>query len=263
MTKIVALHYVKLVYRSALFVGALILYIINRVNNTGNYFSGFEDNIVFMSCVWFIFVVEMILRFFPSSFESMGCQKQFKKNYVPTDFRLASDEKIVPQSKGSTFAILATWIALNGMITGAYFIGFIDVGIMVLISLAYSVCDVICILFFCPFQTWFMKNKCCGSCRIYNWDYAMMFTPLIFVGNPYARTLVLIAFTLLIQWEVLYHKHPERFSEKTNCSLSCAMCKEKLCHNKTQLRSFLRKRTFNLSGNTVISTIKKQIKKEE
>lgn len=30
---------------------------------------------------WAIFVVEMIFRFFPSKFESPGCQKQFAKNY--------------------------------------------------------------------------------------------------------------------------------------------------------------------------------------
>jgi hypothetical protein len=60
-------------------------------------------------------------------------------------------------------------------------VGILDDGIMILLCSAYSICDIICILFFCPFQTWFMKNKCCSTCRIYNWDYAMMFTPLFFV----------------------------------------------------------------------------------
>ncbi len=259
MTPIVVLHYVKLVYRSALFLAALILYIYNRIEKTHYLFSGFENNTVFLFCIWLVFIVEMILRFFPSKLESMGCQKQFKKNYIPTDYEVKAGQKVEVQSTASTLAVLGAWLALNGIIGAAYFFGWIDVGILILISLAYSVCDVICILFFCPFQTWFMKNKCCGSCRIYNWDYAMMFTPLLFVRSFFARSLVVVAMILLIQWEYLLYKYPERFTEKTNCSLSCANCKEKLCHNKSQLRTFLRKRYANLSGNAVISGLKKQI----
>ena len=112
---------------------------------------------------------------------------------------------------------------------------------MVLLSIFYSVCDMICILFFCPFQTWMMKNKCCSTCRIYNWDYIMMFTPLLVVDNPYAKCLVGLSLLLLIRWELNYFMHPERFYEETNCALSCANCKEKLCHHKKQLRSFHKK----------------------
>ncbi|MCF0120034.1 MAG: hypothetical protein HUJ65_00225, partial [Oscillospiraceae bacterium] len=32
---------------------------------------------------WVAFVTEMVLRFFPSRTESMGCQKQFRRNYIP------------------------------------------------------------------------------------------------------------------------------------------------------------------------------------
>ncbi|MCC8357928.1 MAG: hypothetical protein LJU34_08915, partial [Oscillospiraceae bacterium] len=105
----------------------------------------------------------------------------------------------------------------------------------------YSVCDMICILFFCPFQTWFMKNKCCGSCRIYNWDYAMMFTPLMFIKSVYTWTLCAMALALLIRWELTFYRHPERFYEATNQSLKCANCHEKLCQHKKQLRRFLRR----------------------
>lgn len=34
---------------------------------------------------------------------------------------------------------------------------------------------------------------------------------------------------------------PERFSTQTNESLSCAMCQEKLCQHKTQLKKNLEK----------------------
>ena len=98
----------------------------------------------------------------------------------------------------------------------------------------------ICILFFCPFQTWFMKNKCCGSCRIYNWDYAMMFTPLFFVRENYAWSLLVLSIALLVRWEVTFYLHPERFSENTNEYLMCRNCTERLCAHKKQLSTLRR-----------------------
>ena len=59
----------------------------------------------------------------------------------------------------------------------------------------------ICILRFCPFETWFMRNRCCCTYRL----------------------------------------HPEHFSTQTNESLSCAMCQEKLCQHKTQLKKLWKK----------------------
>jgi len=240
MSKILLLHYWKLLFRSALFLTALGLYLCHRISGTGTAFGGYENQPVILTFIWLVFVVEMALRFFPSRFESMGCQKQFAGSYIPTDVPARKD----PIGKGMVTTALA-WIGLNGAIAGLYFADLIDQGILLLISLFYSVCDMICILFFCPFQTWFMKNRCCATCRIYNWDFAMMFTPLILVDNFFARTLVILALALLIKWEVLYRRHPERFAESTNRSLSCAMCEEKLCHHKKQLRSFWRKNGRN------------------
>jgi hypothetical protein len=39
----------------------------------------------------------------------------------------------------------------------------------------------------------------------------------------------------------LYRFFPQRFTENTNESLSCAHCKEKLCQHKKQLRAYLKK----------------------
>ena len=229
------MHYWKLTFRSLLFLGALSLYIYNWIHHTGSSFSGFDENKIVLAIIWCIFAIEMILRFIPSGFESMGCQKQFKKNYHPTG--LPKEEAEI-QAPIRTWTVVAAWFALNGFIGLLYYTHIIDEGILLLISLAYSICDMICILFFCPFQTWFMKNRCCCTCRIYNWDFAMMFTPLIFVQTFFAQSLVFISLALLVRWEYLVHRHPEYFSEKTNCSLSCAECQEKLCHHKTQLKSF-------------------------
>ncbi|MBE6877587.1 MAG: hypothetical protein E7488_00220 [Ruminococcaceae bacterium] len=235
------MHYSKLVFRSALFFAALVVYIYNRITGTGEYFGGLDKRPFILSFIWLVFVVEMILRFFPSKLESMGCQKQFKKAFKATD---CTQPKNI--SWKSTFAVTAAWVALNGFIGVLYYKNIIDEGILLLISLAYSACDMICILFFCPFQTWFMKNKCCVTCRIYNWDYAMMFTPLVFTKSPFYWSILLCAVALLLRWEITYKLHPERFSEATNANLSCANCTEKLCHHKKQLRSLWASNKYRL-----------------
>ena len=254
LTKTVILHYIKLIFRSFLFLAAVGVYIHNHIHHTGQFFSGYEINYFILGAIWILFMIEMVLRFFPAKLESMGCQKQFKRNYIENP---GAEKKPVIQPGIVTFAVAAAWIALNAVIGVLYYTYIIDKGMLLLIALAYSVCDVVCILFFYPFQTWFMKNKCCATCRIYNWDYAMMFTPLIYIPNIYAWTLLGTALVLLIKWEVVLRRHPERFSEKCNKSLSCALCHEKLCHQKRQLQGFLKKGKYNLAGNAFIKSLKR------
>lgn len=230
------MHYLKLFYRSVLLILAAIMYIGSRIRNTGELFQGYERKYWLVAVIWGVYTVEMISRFFPSRFESMGCQKQFKQNYRPTG-------RTEPQMQSGkrTFSVIAIWLALNAVIGVLHFTGILDEGILILISLAYGVCDMICILFFCPFQTWFMKNRCCTVCRIYNWDFAMMFTPYVFIPNAFTWSLLAMSLLLLARWELTVHRHPERFSDQTNASVTCANCTEKLCHHKKQLLIFWQK----------------------
>lgn len=230
VTTVSFLHYVRLIYRSVLFIMLLVCYIYNRQHGEGSIIAMIESEPAVIWTVWAVFVGEMILRFFPNRFESPGCQKQFMRNYIKTG---KTDIKI--QDNNSVVLVLIIWISFNMIFGALHTMGILDDGIMILLCSAYSVCDVICILFFCPFQTWFMKNKCCSTCRIYNWDYTMMFTPLFFVGRSYLWTLLALSLVLMIRWEITFFRHPERFSENTNGYLACANCSEKLCAHKNQL----------------------------
>ncbi len=224
------LHYIRLFYRSVLFLLLLISYIRYRLNSGHSITARLEKTPVIITVTWAVFVLEMILRFFPSKYESPGSQKQFKQNYIKT----GRTEITIPDNN-ATVLVLIIWIVFNGFFGALHMAGILDDGIMILLCSAYSVCDMICILFFCPFQTWFMKNKCCSACRIYNWDYAMMFTPLFFVKKNYFWSLLVLSLALLIRWEITFYRHPERFSEKTNDYLRCQNCTEKLCVHKKQL----------------------------
>lgn len=237
LSKTSSLHYAKLLFRSTLFLAMLIIYIVDRCSAVPRYLiDGFIQHPGIRSFVWIIFTVEMVLRFFPDKIESMGCQKQFLQNYQPGTHAAPHRD-----DKRPTVIAAVSWIVLNSIIGTLYFTRVIDRSILLLICLAYSVCDMICILFFCPFQTWILKNKCCVTCRIYNWDYAMMFTPLLFIPSLFSWSLLGLAAALLIKWEWIYHDHPERFYEESNCSLRCANCHEHLCSHKKQLQAFHRK----------------------
>jgi len=230
LTTVSILHYIRLIYRSVLLLLLAYNYVKYRLNMSAGLIDHIEERPAIVILIWAVFVMEMVLRFFPSKFESPGCQKQFARNYVKsglTEISIADNNSIV--------LIALIWIVFNGIIGALRMNNILDDWIMILLCCVYSVCDMICILFFCPFQTWFMKNKCCSVCRIYNWDYAMMFTPLFFVKRDYMWTLLALSVALLIRWEVTFYLHPERFSENTNSYLRCKNCTEKLCTHKKQL----------------------------
>ena len=124
LSTISRIHYIKLVVRSLLFLAALVVYVVNRLNNSPTMFGGYEDSQLLLLVLTVFFSVEMVLRCFPSKYESMGCQKQFAKNYIP-----AADsfdrKKLLRRSTVPVLIVLLSWIVLNGLIALAYFLGYI------------------------------------------------------------------------------------------------------------------------------------------
>ena len=252
LTKVMAHHYVKLIYRSSFLILGIILYVIIRMSGqTMNFESPFEmfTNLSFegvlLTLVWVAYLVEMVLRLFPSKSESMGCQKQFRRNYEPT-----GKGEALNASGWRTFAVVAAWLALNEIFGVLYYLDIFDAGILFLISLAYGVCDMICILFYCPFHSVFLRSRCCSDCRIYNWDFAMIFTPFVFVARHWlTATLLGLALIIFVRWEITYKLFPERFSTNTNRCLDCAHCPERLCKYKPQLARYIKKNKERLFRN--------------
>ena len=229
-------HYISLTWRSALCVTLLIIWIAGIVNEGKSIIYHFEEHPILLGILWILFVSEMVARFFPSGIRSPGCQKQFARNFQKT-----GNTEIVVADNHATILVVFIWILFNCIFGALHMIGVLNDDFMLLLCSLFSVGDMICILFFCPFQTWFFKNRCCVTCRIYNWDFAMMFTPLFFVPNLYTWSLLFLAVVLLIVWEIIFFFHPERFSENTNAFLSCEGCTEKLCIHKKQLISLWKK----------------------
>ena len=137
------------------------------------------------------------------------------------------------------FAVL--WIGVNLLFGILYLLDVIDAGILVLLTFAYGICDIICILFFCPIRDLFLKNKCCTDCRIYNWDYAMFFTLFVFIPHFYTWSLLALSLVLLAVWEITFKRHPERFAKNTNACLSCENCKERPCRHKRRIARIVKR----------------------
>lgn len=183
---------------------------------------------------WLLLMVAMVLRFFPSRRESLGCQKRFSARFKPTG-RAPAPSEIRRADRGALWVLLV-WLGGNALVLTLW--RWLDIPPVYLLCLTgfYSVCDIICILFLCPFQLIWMKNRCCITCRIYDWDYPMMCTPLVVIPCFYTWSLVALAVVLALQWEIIYRRHPERFFESSNQSLRCAACQEHLCAYKRRLR---------------------------
>lgn len=237
LSVVTKLHYVNFALRLSIFVVAVVIYIINRIEKENFEIVGNDNLPWYFLPVWLFFMGEMILRLIPSKLESVGCQKQFKTWFKPT-----KEKEPKHRSWKGAFYVAIAWITLNAVIGALYLFGVLDQGSLILFSLAYSVGDMVCVLFICPFQHLFMKNRCCADCRIYNWDFAMMFTPFILIPHFYTWSLLFLSLVLLFKWEFAVRRHPERFSTNTNGCLSCENCNEKLCQHKKQIKKqFLRK----------------------
>lgn len=272
-SKTVKMHYFKLIYRSLILISTILLYIFNRLDLIDKEkfpITRFGVQPVMLVIIFVCFTVEMVMRYFPVRDESMGCQKVFKKNYIPYENKQAPEEKGLGKRTLFTGAV---WVVFNVLISIPYYLHLIDRGIMLLVTLCFSICDLICILFYCPFQTLMLKNKCCVSCRIYNWDFFMMFSPFAFMlfdpemnvpERVFTVVLFALAVGLLVRWEITHARHPEYFSERSNQRLMCASCTERLCAKKPQLRGYLKKHRedYFLKGNLVVNRTAYEIMKK-
>lgn len=186
-----------------------------------------------VSVLWLAVVCSMLAQLNPRSKLTTGCMKQFVSGFVPvsgyTPEQLRS--AVREQNKGAA-KVAVTWLAVNGIFGALYLKKIFSVAEMILLCALYYVCDLVCVLFFCPFQTFLMKNRCCVNCRIFAWGSWMMAIPLIFVMHPYAQTLVGASLLVLAVWEYRFAKYPERFWFGSNCLLQCGSCKEQLCRYK-------------------------------
>ena len=190
--------------------------------------------------LWIIWVIDMISQLIPvRKHLPLGSGKHFKENFKPIMDKInykALREYIISTTK-SAYKVFIIWSALILVLGMLYKCSLLTESHLFLISVLFYVCDLICVLIWCPFRL-IMKNRCCTTCRIFNWDHLMMFTPLLFINSFYSVSLLIMAFAVWTVWELCVMMYPERFWEQTNTALKCSECTDKLCTQYCQkLRS--------------------------
>lgn len=123
------------------------------------------------------------------------------------------------------------WVVFTALVGAVLFwLGWMSSEVVALWMLFFFWFDMVCVVLWCPLQLIFMKNRCCATCQIFNWDALMVATPLVFAWSWQAAILLFLGLIVLLRWELRAFFYPERFAEETNASLSCTNCKEQLCY---------------------------------
>ena len=199
----------------------------------------FFDKLTLLHVLWVVWVFDMLAQVVPSTKAviALGSQKSFlahfRKAHAPVS--LETFRAKTAQAAKRAYIVFALWACLTfslGLLHAKSILG--DLA-MLWISTFFYVCDLICVLFWCPFRHFIMKNRCCTTFRIFNWDHLMMFSPLIFVDGFFAKSLVTLAVIVFLVWEWTAFRHPERFCEDTNQALKCAECTDLLCINAKKI----------------------------
>ena len=193
--------------------------------------------------LWLVFMLTMISHLFPTEKLPMSLRKSLKEEYIENDSysRLELLEFVQDQNKKAWYVMLV-WLCFNAIFGVLYLVGVLQNVDLLMLTVFYYLSDYICILFWCPFQSCIMKNKCCVNCRIYDWGHFMMFTPMLFIKDFYSWSLFFTSCIVLLHWEIIYAKHPERFWSGANIRLQCVNCKDKTCQAKKKLLHMIKRK---------------------
>lgn len=190
--------------------------------------------------LWCIWLFDMICQFIPIKNQiSLGSQKLFKQRFKPIREKINREalKRHIFSTTAMAGVVMLLWFGLIAIIGLLYFFDFIGKDVLLLCSVVFYVCDLICVLIWCPFRL-ILKNRCCTTCRIFNWDHFMMFSPMVFATGFYGWSLCAISLAIILIWELSIILYPERFWEFSNDALKCSNCTDKLC---TQYCQKLRK----------------------
>jgi hypothetical protein len=239
MTKTQGYYLLCLGIRTAAF-AALVLYALAAPARFLDDLYGTPFSLSPLTIIGGLFVISMFVRLVPSNTESLGCQKIYAHRYRPTG--ASPQHTDVQQANRGALWVFLTWTAMNSLFFLGYFKGWLGERFLVCLAGFYGVCDIVCILFYCPFQSWMMHNRCCVTCRIYDWDYMMICTPLFVIPSALTVIACTLSAVIFLQWEITYVRRKERFFVCSNAALQCSKdCPEQLCKYKQTLRRRRRK----------------------
>lgn len=226
-------YLLKFVLRIAIFISVFIFYLYDKQMMYDYFTYPLYYGIKPMHILWFVFMGLMLIHLFPADILTMAVKKGEHKHYRPVEgYSEVELLKFVQEQNVRAWIVMLVWLSLNAVIGILYLFDVLIEADLLMFTVFFFLCDYICILIFCPFQTYIMKNRCCVNCRIYDWGHFMMFTPMLFIRNFFSWSLFFTSLVVLIHWEILYAKHPERFWYGSNKAIQCQNCQDKTCQIK-------------------------------
>lgn len=232
------IYHIKLLFRIGVFLAGLTVYLRDPTSLAVFWKAdGWFHGVTSLQIVWLILMGELGLKFWARAKLSIGSRKHLRSFYIPSETFPAAEEIVLWKQRENQAAwkVLIVWLGGNSIPALLYWGKLWGTPEMILLSLFYYVWDLVCVLFYCPVQVLLMKNRCCVTCRIFNWDAMMICTPLLVIPGFFSWSLIAVALGLLVGWEYSYWKYPERFFEASNANLQCRGCQERLCRNKKPL----------------------------
>lgn len=185
----------------------------------------------FLHLLWLYWLIETILPSFATrGMISVGSLKYAQRVYIPGG--KIKPDKLFAYAKRSTkdsLKVFLVWAVYMLCLFVGDMLGLLGTNEMIVICAILNVLDVIFVLSWCPFRTLLMKNRCCTTCRIFNWDHILIYSALFFVPGFFGATILLFSVIEFLVWEICFFLHPERFWEGSNSSLRCSNCTDKIC----------------------------------
>lgn len=231
MSKTRKIYCARLVGRILLFAGCLVLWCWYpdsfAVLEGWNFFRRISP----LHFLWVVWVADMVLQIVPIRNKvPLGSQKLFANRFKPIRDAIHYEalKRYIESTTKAAYKVFLIWCVLILVIGALYSAGCFPREVLFMISVFFYVCDLICVLVWCPFRL-IMKNRCCTTCRIFNWDHLMMFSPLLFMGGFFATSLVVLSAVAWLVWELCVMMYPERFWDHSNAALQCSQCTDKLC----------------------------------
>ncbi len=188
--------------------------------------------------LWALAVFILVKRMIPRFNKKISSRKIFRRFYQQagniTPKRGEQLRSLKTRTDSGALRSAFYWLLLVGDMALWRLVGMLNDTWVYIIVLFFIFMDQFCVTVFCPFQ-WLAGGKCCSTCRINNWGYLMAFSPLVFVQSFWTWSIVALTIIIVIQWEYLYYRFPERFYETHNAALMCRNCTVE-CTGRRKLR---------------------------
>lgn len=178
-------YFARLIFRAVVFTIILLIYIFRRELLYEAINFRLFDKFIMIHLLWFILMIDMLRNLFPKVQISISGLKRRGDYYKEPEEGYDRLELLnhVQKMNIGAWRVMLVWLTLNAVFAILYLTGLIGEAELLMLTVFYYLSDTVCMVLFCPFQKYIMGNRCCVDCRIFDWGYFMMYTPMLFIKS--------------------------------------------------------------------------------